>query len=336
MTGRDLSLRVILHTFSAIGNNGLCKKNCSVFFYLLLLILISSGTFAQKTPDPLTADYSKADSIAIHFPKQKNSNYADLATTLTASLTSDHEKFRVLFRWITENIQYNFGQPSDNPDKAMKNKKAVCIGYSTLLKDMCKNVGIECVVISGYSKTQTKDIGTRRKKTDHAWNAVRLYGKWYLLDVTWATGYYDYKKNKAFKEYDEFYYLTPPGYFIRTHFPEDSQWQLLNKKVHKSQFVRWHLFYKHYFAQGIQLINPVKGSLKIKHGKTLTFQMITTQKTDSVDILLSGYKYSLSLVIQTLSPGTYFILQVFEKPGVYEMTLFINEEAVAGYKLKVK
>ncbi|HXC03593.1 MAG TPA: transglutaminase domain-containing protein, partial [Bacteroidia bacterium] len=176
-----------------------CQYLLSVFIFFILPF---NSLPAQETPDPLTLDYQKADSIALHFPKKNYKDYTQLAGPLTEGLHTDPEKFRVLFRWITDNIQYSFGQKSDDPDKAVKNKKAVCIGYSSLLRDMCKSVGINCEVISGYSKTQVKDIGQKLRKTDHAWNAVQLSGKWYLVDVTWATGYYDFKKNKAVKKYD--------------------------------------------------------------------------------------------------------------------------------------
>jgi transglutaminase/protease-like cytokinesis protein 3 len=228
----------------------------TILFIFLISFQVVNGQ--QPAYDPTTFDYSMVDSIALNFPKKKYKTYTELVAPLTANLQTDHEKFRVLFIWITDNISYNYGNRSSDADKVVKSKKAVCIGYSTLLKEMCNSARIECEIIIGYSKTEINDINKKLKKTDHAWNAVKLYDKWYLLDVTWATSYYDDKKRKNIKSYNELYYLTPPEIFVKKHYPKEKKWQLLDKPIKKPEFSKPYIYYSGFFDNHIFDLQPHK------------------------------------------------------------------------------
>lgn len=301
----------------------------------LLLFISCQLVTGQQSVDPKTFDYSKADSIALNFPKKRFKSYIELVAALTKNLQTDHEKFRVLFRWITNNISYNFSNKSDNADKVVKSKKAVCIGYSSLLSNMCNSVGIECEIIIGYSKTKTDEINKKLKNTDHAWNAVKLYGKWYLLDVTWATSYKDDKKRKYIKSYNELYFLTPPDIFIKKHYPKDKKWQLLNKPVSKSEFKKAYIYYNGYFDNHITEIQPHKGIIKMKLKDTLEINFKSDDQIKMAMIELGNEKFFYSPKVEQ-KDSVYFFKQKFEEAGVYELTLFLNGKAVSAYRLYLK
>lgn len=304
----------------------------TIFFLFLMSCRIANG---QQNIDPTIFDYSKADSIALNFPKEKYKSYVELVAPLTKDLHTDHEKFRVLFRWITDNISYNYGNRSNDADKAIKKRKAVCIGYSTLLKEMCNSAGIECETIIGYSKTSIHDINKRLKETDHAWNAVKLYDKWYLLDVTWATSYYDERERKIIKSYDEYYYLTPPEQFVKNHFPKEVKWQLLDKPIHKSEFSKTHVFYSGYFDNQITDLQPRKGIIKMRLQDTLEIKFKSEIEIVRATFDLHNKKFLYSPQIEQ-QDNTYILKQKFENAGVYEFTLFLNRRSVGSYRLIVK
>lgn len=305
----------------------------TIIFIFFISFQIVNGQ--QQTIDPSTFDYSKADSVALNFPKKKYKSYTELVAPLTENLRTDHEKFRVLFRWITDNISYNYGNRSSDADKVVKNKKAVCIGYSTLLKEMCNSANIECEVIIGYSKTKIEDISKKLKKTDHAWNAVKLNGKWYLLDVTWATSYYDERKRKTIKEFDELYYLTPPEIFVRKHFPKDKKWQLLDKPIKKSEFTKPHIYYEGFFDNNLNSLQPHNGIIKIRLKDTLEIKFKSDYEIKKATLELGNeqFVYRPDILIKDTN---YFIKQKFEKPGYYKLTLFLNGQAVAAYRIEIK
>lgn len=62
---------------------------------------------------------------------------------------------------------------------ALVNGYAVCDGYAKAYQYLLYKVGILAIVAGGYA-----DGG------DHAWNIVRLDGKWYMTDVTWDDPYF--------------------------------------------------------------------------------------------------------------------------------------------------
>ncbi len=50
----------------------------------------------------------------------------------------------------------------------------VCEGYARTMKYLCKELGIECLIVTGTSKNE-----------QHMWNMVRLDNEWYHIDSTW-------------------------------------------------------------------------------------------------------------------------------------------------------
>lgn len=179
----------------------------------LAKIIIAIACFSQNAlcqcVNYRTVNYSKADSIALNLPKTKHATYKEVAALLTVNLKSDQEKFRAIFRWITDNIKYNYNR-TDDATKVFKAKKSACIGYATLLQNMCEAANLDCEVIEGWSKIEPSEIGQRMTKTSHAWNAIELGGKWYLTDVTWAASYYDPVKRRIVKHFDTSYFCQAP------------------------------------------------------------------------------------------------------------------------------
>lgn len=56
---------------------------------------------------------------------------------------------------------------------------SVCEGYAKALKYLLNSAGIKCELLQGTA------INTSGTKETHAWNAVYLDEKWYLIDSTW-------------------------------------------------------------------------------------------------------------------------------------------------------
>jgi transglutaminase/protease-like cytokinesis protein 3 len=84
-------------------------------------------------------------------------------------------------------------------------KVTICQGYAELFSALCNAAGIKNEIIIGEAKVSANNFGS------HAWNAVCIDKKWYLIDVTWG----------------ERYYLKSPKYFFHDHFPLINRWTLL-------------------------------------------------------------------------------------------------------------
>jgi hypothetical protein len=255
-----------------------------IFYFIIFhlpLIAIGQTTDSVKV-DPVSFDYSKIDSIALSFPKSfKYKTIEELAHALTVGIKTEHEKFRVLFRWVADNIEYSWGSTSTDPKQIAKKKKAVCAGYSSLLQSLCNYSGIEVTTINGYAKSLAEHIRDNPINTKHAWNAVKLYNKWYLVDVTWAAGSYDMTKKKFYKEYDNFWFLlTDNNFFALSHFPYKRKWQLLKPHYVKWKFRKTPLYTMNYKNAGINWMNFPKG--KIKNRLRVKFVISTEFKSSNL------------------------------------------------------
>lgn len=305
--------------------------------YILLILAGATRVFAQDI-DVKNADYSRADSIAINFPKKKYKNISEITKPLTENLSTDHEKFRAIFRWITENIEYNKSAGSlAESDKIIRKNKAVCQGFSNLLKEMCESVNIPCSVVVGYTKTEPKDINRKLKKTDHAWNTVKLYGKEYLVDVTWATSKYNVFSRRFVKEFDAYYYLTPPEKFILDHFPKDKKYQLLEKPHKAKQFISTPVYYTDYFHLDVKSLSPVKGKFTQKLKKPLLVKFNCPAEITSAGVYTTIDKFVVPVELKKgAAAGEYYFEYFFEKEGDFDVTIYFNGLCIADYVVHVK
>ena len=196
--------------------------------------------YSQSKPDNFYEIDNKVESIP-------SSKAHILAKQLAALGSTDKEKVRAIFRWITENIAYNvtpigrkkntpvlfYEEPDDSSAslpplnervaaKVLYKGVAFCEGYARLFKTLCDHAGIKAEIIYGYARTNNN----KRFGVNHAWNAVYLDSAWHVLDVTWASGIVTFT-NEYIRQYNDYYFLTPPEQFIRDHYPEDPQWSLL-------------------------------------------------------------------------------------------------------------
>lgn len=89
----------------------------------------------------------------------------------------------------------------------------------------CRLVNIECEYIVGHSKGGSYSLGdvvSSGSKAEHAWNAVKVHGHWFLMDATWCAGHVT---NGHFNwKFGESYFLMKPHNFVLTHLPSNSDW----------------------------------------------------------------------------------------------------------------
>ncbi|NOZ45824.1 MAG: hypothetical protein GXO79_03485 [Chlorobi bacterium] len=211
--------------FKILQNQNRLFSNLLIFIVFFFHLSVS----AQNNFDKIDRHALAADSLIAQSLK-------NLCNYLVEPAANDLEKVRSFYIWITHNIGYDTkayfsnSQKKYTPEEVLKRKKAVCEGYATLLKAMCDMENIPCEIISGYSKGYGYKPNKTLKSKDHAWNAVKINEKWYLIDATWGSGYLDDKGH--FKKYfSNYFFLTSPETFIYEHLPADPMWQLLKTPI---------------------------------------------------------------------------------------------------------
>lgn len=116
---------------------------------------------------------------------QLNSKIEEITNTIPVDAT-DIEKERLIHDYIVNTVTYDTSVASrvfeygdtlphafDIYGAAIEGK-AVCEGYAKLFQYLCYCTGINSTQILGTSEG-----------SNHMWNAVKLDGEWYQIDVTW-------------------------------------------------------------------------------------------------------------------------------------------------------
>ena len=94
---------------------------------------------------------------------------------------SEYDIVKTLHDMLAAHVEYASDTNAHNAYGALVAKKAVCEGYAESLQYLLQRAGIQAVEVFGYG---IADLETGVGET-HAWNIVRIDGKYYLIDLTW-------------------------------------------------------------------------------------------------------------------------------------------------------
>jgi hypothetical protein len=211
-----------------------------MFRFALAVPLLLLAPKLNADNDPAYADIDKH---ALAATDQDEASLENLAKYLVRPCRSDRDKARVIYRWITDRIAYDADaflnskiDPQGNtPESVLKERKAVCQGFSALYMDLSGRMKLETERVEGHAKglgyVAGNPLGERER---HAWVAVKIKDRWQLVDPTWGAGHVDGKK--FVKRFNDYYYLPPPDQLLFTHFPNDPKWQLVKNPLSADEF----------------------------------------------------------------------------------------------------
>ena len=204
-------------------------------YSLLLLLFISSWNFAQAPNS-----YETIDKIMDEIPNKSQSSSELIADYISKNFTTTDDKLRAAFYWITSNISYDvsgskntnppYQTPAEKVATTLKTQKGVCMHYAEVFKDITTKLGIETVLIGGYTKKPKGEIS----KVSHMWCASKINDTWYLFDPTWGAGYVN--DDKYTKKLNNKYYKAEPKSFVFSHMPFDYLWQFSEYPITNQEF----------------------------------------------------------------------------------------------------
>lgn len=320
-------------------------------FFSAIAFFLPSALAAQQ-------DYYSIDRKVRDIP------FADaktVASQLSALGKTEKEKVRAIFRWISENIDYNViiynrnkkspGLFAEEPDdslaplpslnervaaKVLRRKIAFCDGYSRLFKTLCDYAGIKAEIISGFARTNS--TSSNRFGVNHTWNAVYIDSTWHLLDVTWASGFVSFA-NAYVRQYNDSWFLAPPERFIQDHYPEDINWTLMTEPPLYKEFNQNPFRCSGYTKTGITSYFPLKGIIEVKEEDTILIELKTTRELISLvvsDTTVNDSLVHISHPAKKNTDGKYlFSYPVTSATGGW-LYVYCNEELTLRYKLKRK
>ncbi len=127
---------------------------------------------------------------------------------ITKDWATDEEVVKAGYKWITENIEYDYAYDPVyqyfNSYNTLQTKKGVCYDFAHLFAAYCRSQGIPCYVVDGNCKTN--------RATKHSWNRVYFNGSWWEVDLTNDATYpdslYGFKRLDDLTAEDAYYFIT--------------------------------------------------------------------------------------------------------------------------------
>ncbi len=197
-----------------------------------LLVLFVSLTAPTWSSGLSTEGFDEIEKRVASLKRPRSTT--ELVQSIASLAQTEAQRAFAAYVWVARNVDYDVdaffggGGSASEADDVFRTGKSVCQGYSELYKSLLEKLGIEAVLITGYSKAFGYQAGKRLTNTDHAWNAFKVDGNWYLAETTWAAGHVS--GSRFVSDYTRFWFATSPEIFAYNHQPQDSAWLLTSKK----------------------------------------------------------------------------------------------------------
>lgn len=154
---------------------------------------LSKGLIDNKILSDSEA-FKSLGNIRFQYETKSNEKIDAMAKKIVGSETDERKKAYLLYKWVGNNINYDWGKYNNvvnkisNSDKfgaipAFETRQGICEDYSDLYVAMAKAVGLKVRIIVGQGYSMGYWGG-------HAWNEVYIpkENKWIPIDATWAKG----------------------------------------------------------------------------------------------------------------------------------------------------
>lgn len=284
-----------------------------------------------------------------------------LASRLTSPLPSETAKFRAIYRWVCNNITYDHAMYSRNKEmrsqltgealgdwnknlrvkmfqQLARRRRTVCTGYAWLVKELAIRAGLTCVVVDGYGRNISVNIGGEGVP-NHTWNAVRLEGQWHLCDPTWSAGVYDMSQGKFIQKFNDAYFLPDPRLFILTHYPLDPRWSIVSEIPPLRQFLDGPLLYSGALHYNVDPVRPETYQRTLSRGDTLV--ILFGMKAMPADRIILFLNHTITSNAAMIEPRESEAQQCkltkrFPSRGNYKLDVMVNAEWVLSYNVIVK
>ncbi len=146
-------------------------------------------TYSSQSP-VLRYEVTVSASYYTDFAQEKE--VTDRLTAVTEQLgldgKSDYEKVKTITDFICDTVTYDYDNLYDDTYMlkysayaALINGTSVCQGYANLFYRMALLAGLDCRIVTGPADNGEAIEG-------HAWNVVKVDGKYYWIDPTWIDG----------------------------------------------------------------------------------------------------------------------------------------------------
>lgn len=177
----DSSVARDLHMDKMIEDDGKSTNNMGDYIYLEWMQYYTSFSVKETSVDNVytvsVKSSSKCSSSYLKNEKKLNNSIDSIISSLKLNGKSTYKKIKAIYNYVTSHVKYDKSHTYYFANEALAKKKATCQGYALLFYRLCRESGVPCRIATGTAN------GTK-----HAWNIVKLNGKWYQCDSCWDAG----------------------------------------------------------------------------------------------------------------------------------------------------
>ena len=152
---------------------------------------------------------------------------AAVAKALATAASTPLARARAAYVWTTANVAYSLDARGDAA-AAIAALSGDCDAHAAVFAALCKAMGVECATVGGALRfavqpsaalaAYAKPLAKGQWLVAHSWNAVRIDGRWGLVDATMGS--------KAPKAGADDYFLPEPSIMATDHVPDDAAMRL--------------------------------------------------------------------------------------------------------------
>lgn len=236
------------------------------------------GTVTPPVKDPLAWPIAATPHpLVASIPESEQASIETVGAYLASRIPDKRELTKALHDFIVARLTYDDAAlklieardykntPSQKAEDVFAARTGVCEGYSRLFVALGKAAGVEVAYLVGHVRNRDHrhtisddpwDTSAQEalEGVGHAWNAVKLDDRWYLIDATWNDGNDEYRTT---------YLFPPPRAMALDHFPEDTKWQLLPEPLSLGDFVRQPMMTPTSTEYGLTLISPTRSQVTV-------------------------------------------------------------------------
>jgi len=185
-----------------------------------------------------------------------------------------------------------------------------------------RHANLPCVVIHGYLKGSTYNIGLSVEKNKDTlygeWNAVLVDNVWRFVNAFWgacAVGSDPSHRDTTYGV-DETFFLPEPEQLAYSHFPAESKWQLMDKPVSMKEFEKRAFLKERFFELEMRILSHRQNEIATENGEVEFTFGIPTGKMNEL-------KFMCLLFVQENNEWNL----LSENKQQYDMIYFPNENS---------
>lgn len=238
-------------------------------------------------PTPVWPQAEAVDRAVLDMPAEMDVSIASVGEYLKHTFPDPRARTKALHDYVVGRLTYDEATfkrfldhdtsewPAQDAEHVFETKTAVCEGYARLMVALGKAADLDIAYIAGsvrnaHYRVADGDDATVKAALEgfgHAWNAVKLDGKWELVDATWDDPTGGPASDSTVRST---YLFTPPELFVYDHLPDDASWQLLPAPLSAGDFVREPMMDPDMGRYGIGLVDPTRAQVSVDGEITIT------------------------------------------------------------------